>query len=193
MPSVNLAPGTQQIVAAQRRRRRLFLFTFLIIVAVGLAWGGLLFYRQSLNDQLTDEQDQLRKIQTEIARLSGNAERVELFEQRLGAVAGLLDQHVAWEPVFQGIERLLPPTVVLKSLDVDGNRGEVAISGITSDTDQVAGALASLLSDQNQTIFSNGQFSEVSRSVQTSAEGQEVVEYEFQINLSFDQGLLTKS
>lgn len=191
MPSVNLAPGTQQVVAAQRRRRRLFFLTFLIVLAVGMAWGGLVFYRENLSDQLADEQEQLRTIQTEIARLSGNAERVELFEQRLSAVAGLLDRHVDWEPVFQAIERLLPGTVVLKSLQVDSDQGQLSISGATTDTDQVAQALASLLSDQNQTIFSDGQFSQVGRTVLAEEGEQQVVEYDFQITLSFDESILT--
>lgn len=194
MPSVNLAPGTQHVVAAQRRRRRLFLLTFLILVVVGIAWGGLLFYRSRLTAELEAEQEKLRTINTEIARLSDNADRVQLFERRLGAISTLLDNHITWEPVFQTIEGLLPASVTLTSLDVNASQGELSIGGVTTDTDQVAQALASLLADQSQTIFSNGKFSKVARVGQTVGEGataQEIVQYQFQITLTFNPGILT--
>lgn len=195
MPSVNLAPGTQQIVAARRRRRRLLLLTALVLLAVGMAWGGLLWYEQSLNQDHAALQDRLRTVQTEIARLSTSAERVQLFENRLAVLGGLLNQHVRWEPLLQNIERLLPPSVTITALTIDATLGEVSLQGFTTDTDQVAQALASLLSDKTQTVFTDGTYSSIQQKVVAGAEegAPAQVQYEFGITLSFNPSILTNT
>lgn len=185
MPSVNLAPGTKQVVAAQRRRRRLFFVTALVLFAVAAVWGGLFFYGLQLSTRTEAVREEIRGVQAEIARLASDAERVQLFEDRLAAVSSLLNGHIEWETVLQGIERLLPTTVTLTDLQVNADSGGVVVSGRTTDIDQVSLALASFLADQSQTVFSGGELTSVQRKEVTGPEGSPpIVSYTFQILLS---------
>lgn len=194
MPSINLAPGTQQVAAAQKRRRRLYVLTTVILLATAGVWGGVLAYQQQLNNQADEVQQQLRNVQTETARLSDQASRVRVFESRLEALGGLLDNHKEWEPILQSIESLVPTSVVFTRFDANSREGELLLSGTTTDIDQVALALASFLErKENQSVFSSGVLSGIDRKEAVSPdEGvPPTVSYDFRIELTFQPSILT--
>jgi Tfp pilus assembly protein PilN len=191
MPSINLAPGAQQFIAARRGRRRLYLISIFILIIAGVVWAAVALYSGQLTRQAQAYNEQLRAIQTEIARLSDPAERVRRFEARLSVVGTLLDRHISWEPVFQSIERLLPATVTLTGITVTADRGEMILEGTTSDVDQVSQTLASFLAEDDQTVFSDGELLEVSRKT-TRTEDEEIIEYEFQLRLTFSSSSLRR-
>lgn len=190
MPSINLAPGTQQVVAAQRRRQRLFVLAGVLLLAVPFVWGGLFLYRQRLDQHMTALDDRLQTVEREISQNPESTQRIELFEQRLAALGGLLDQHISWEPVLQGIERLLPASVRLKTISAGSRTGKIVIEGTTADVDQISQALASLLSGA-QSVFSSGELKNVHRKTATTTDGQTQVSYEFQLLLAFNPSVLT--
>lgn len=193
MPSVNLAPSTQLAVAAGRRRRRLFLLSILIVLIVALVWGGLFFYQSTLDQNLQATQSQVRKVESEIARLASDADRVQSFESRLNAVSLLLNSHVNWDPVLQSVEQLLPQTVTLKAINVQEKTGKMTVEGVTSDVDQVSQSLASFLADKNNSVFTSGKLTSVLRKTSGTPDQGITVNYDFQIELAFSPSVLTSS
>ena len=191
MPGVNLAPGTQHIVAARKRRRRLFAVTWILIILLVVVWAGLFLYSQQLERQLVQTESRLQTVQTEIARLNNQAKRVEQFEAQLASLSALLNQHVVLEPVLQSIEGRLPPSLRLESLAIHARDGSVQIVGATSDIDQVAQAIASFNSGSLSDAFSNVEFGSVQRAEQAAGEDEQAeVNYGFTIDFSFDPSLV---
>ena len=194
MPSINLAPGTQQVAAAQKRRRRLFMLTTLILLITAAAWGGVLLYQQQLGQQADAVQQQLRNVQTETARLADQADRVRVFEGRLSALGLLLDNHIDWEPILRSVESLVPTTVAFTRLTTNSQNGQLSLAGTTSDIDQVALSLASFLENEaNQSVFSSGVLGGIDRKEVAAAEegAPATVSYDFQIELTFQPSILT--
>ncbi len=193
MPSVNLAPGTQYIIAAQRRRRRIYIWsTFLMIVLI-LVWAGLLIYVRQLDKQNRALEDQLRAVQLEIAKLDEGAERIALFEKRLASLDELLDVHVSWNVVLADLERLLPLGTVLTGFEISKETGKLSVQGLTANVDQVAETLASLVNaPAHAAVFSQGTLENVVREEQKQEEAQEaIVQYRFSMELSFNPSLLS--
>ncbi|MBI3250554.1 MAG: hypothetical protein HYZ61_01730 [Candidatus Andersenbacteria bacterium] len=190
MPSVNLAPGTQYAIAARHRRQRLFWLALVIFVILALIWVGMLLYRKQVEGELSDTRDQLSTVQSELARLNDEAQRVEAFEKQLSSLSQLMQEHVVWEPLFQGIERLLPAPVRLTNLEAKGETGELFLTGRTPDVDQLSQALASLETESSP--FDVGQLTQVTRVETPAGEGEPaLVDYVFEAELTFDRNLIT--
>lgn len=193
MPSINLAPGTQYIMQARKRRRRLLGISIVIVVIVAVVWIGLTFYRQRLETELADIDGQIRNVELEIARIEPNANRIVLFEERLKALDGLLNQHISWNIILQDIERLLPPNTALTTVEAEADTGEINIKGITQNIDQVAVTLASLLnSTDHQTVFISGNLNSINRNQVTAIEDEAPaqIEYTFTAELRFDPAII---
>lgn len=188
MAEINLAPGTEYLALATRRRRRIFGITAAIILLVAAVWGGLFLLQSSYQKQHQDLTQQLSSVEAEIMRLGEQAQRVKLFEERLSAVAGLIDTHVAWDPFLKELERILPPPATLTRLEVDVRGHTVELSGQTPDVDAVAVTLASLASTPARpTTFATAALDSVTRLEQTNPDGQLVgVRYEFTAHLTLD-------
>lgn len=192
MPSINLAPGTQYIVAARKRRKRMVLSSFVVLTITGIIWGGLFWYRGNLRAQQEEVDARIRTINMEIARLEESADRVVLFEDRLEALDTLLDRHVSLNPLLLGIEQLLPPEVVLDALNIDAEKGVVLASGSTGNMDKVAEVLASFQGGAN-TVFNQVDLGRVERIAQRDEDGVQTGEvYNFGMELTFDPSILTE-
>jgi Tfp pilus assembly protein PilN len=192
MATINLAPGTQFIVAARKRRRRLYLMSVAIAGVFALIWFGLYFYTRQLRENLEHANADLRGIQIEINKLEPDANRIFQFEQRLGALDSLLNVHISWEPLLQDLERLLPGDTVLTDLEVVNSSGNLKVQGTTSSIDQVAVTLASLIqSDNHRTAFLSGTLNSVLREEVAGGEEQPPsVRYLFSAELRFDPALV---
>lgn len=191
MPSINLAPGTQYIVAARKRRRNLFALSTAIVLVLVLVWTGLFVYKQQLEGTSEQLASRLRSIEIEIAKLETEAERILLFEKRLVALDTLLNNHTSWNDVFTEIERLMPADTVLTGFEVQGQSGEIRMSGRTGNIDQVAIALASLVnSEGHQSIFTKGAVGSVRRVETEQPDAPPVISYQFSGSLQFDPNIL---
>lgn len=144
MPQINLAPGTQYIVAAKRRRTMVYMASLVIIAAVLIAWGVVVIVEKTYENKLAAVKSDTVNVDTEIARLSTDVERVQSFEERLSALNGLLKSQVSWGVFLQNLEQYLPPQVILSELAiVDGGKQlEMQFSAPT--LDDAAQAVASL-------------------------------------------------
>jgi Tfp pilus assembly protein PilN len=187
MTTINLAPGTRYIAVARQQRRRLISIAISLAVILFLIWLTLFMYQRSLNNRQAAIEEQLRGAETEITKIEPDARRIIRFEQRLKILDSLLSTHITWNPLFQQLEKLLPPGTVLTSIQAGQETGRVTIQGATADIDQIAQTLASLLARENhQTIFTKGLLGNVDRQEQRTSDGQVTgAHYNFTADLSF--------
>ncbi len=186
MPSINLAPGTQYIIAARKRRIRLYAIAIVLVIFFGLAWGSLYSYQQSLIKMDDDKQAQIKIADAQIQTLRADAVRVALFEKRLVEVKTLLDTHVRWASVFADLERLLPTDTVLTNFDAASNASTITVQGVTSQIDQVSLAIASLTAtDAHPSVFQSGTVNSIQRQEQKNGDQTSVL-YIFTITLTFE-------
>jgi Tfp pilus assembly protein PilN len=191
--TINLAPGTQHIVALRARRQRLFMAAALIALAAVVIWGGLYVYQRQLLSSEKEITARVQSVQAEIANLDSDAQRIILFEERLRDLGALLDGHISWNPILADIERLLPPTTTITSMQMDIDSNSIALIGSTPDMDQVALTLASLgNSPGHKTAFTEATINGVSRQEEGSTvEGTLTpLKYNFDAKLTFDPAIL---
>lgn len=192
MAEINLAPGSEYLGLVRKQRRRAYSLAIVIALALALGWGGLFVWQQQLIQDKRSLERRLAAIEAEITRLGDQAARVTLFEKRLIATDRLLNQHIAWDPLLQDIERLLPPPVVVNHFKVILRDGTVELAGETPDSDVIAQTLASLTSQNTRpTIFTSGILQSISRLQQLNPAGEVVsATYKFTADLTFDPSKL---
>lgn len=190
MPSINLAPGTEYIIAARRRRQRLYVISFVIIAIFAIGYGVLFFVNQSLTSQNEALKGNIQTVDAQIQQSQSDAVRVSLFEKRLTETKTLLDGHVKWGQVFADVERLLPANTSLTGIDAGTDSSTVTIQGFTPDMDSIAQTVASLSAGQNHiSIFSNGAVKAINRVDQKNGD-KTVTGYTFTITLTIDPSRL---
>ena len=190
--SINLAPGTQQIVELRRRRQRLFVISAVVAGITAVAWGILFLYHRQLVSQEKTIQEHIDTVQRKISSLDTDAQRIIAFEERLNDLGALLDAHVSWDPLLADFERLLPPATVITSLDASIENKKIALTGVTPDVDQVALTLASLQnSPGHKTVFTNVAVSAINRNDTKAADGSvAATNYGFTAELQFEPNTL---
>ncbi len=190
--SINLAPGTQYIVASQKRRQRLYFLSAVIAILAIVVWAALGIYKWQAGNKLAEASTNLQTVEGEISKLDTDAKRIVLFEQRLKNLDQLLDGHISWNPLLAEIERLLPPTTVVTALSVDSSQSTMTLSGFTPDVDQVAQTLASLTNaSDHKTLFSGASINTITRQEQKNPDGTAgPVRYQFGAELTFDPSVL---
>jgi Tfp pilus assembly protein PilN len=178
MAQINLAPEAQFVAAARRRRAVLYGLTAAIAIVVALAWMVGIGLQQRVQAQLTKVTEQAAKLNTEIARLGNEADRVESFEARLGVLDTLLDNHVKWTPLLQEFERLLPSVVVLTEMTLIREGTIISLSGRSPNLGEVANLMASLkTSAEHQTIFTEATLLNAEREERRDVNGSVVEVY----------------
>ncbi len=190
--TINLAPGTQHIVALRARRQKLFIAAAILALATFLIWGGLYIYERQLKSREQQLTERIQNVNAEIANLDTDAQRIILFERRLQDLGGLLDAHISWNPVLADLERLLPSTTSLINLRADVESNSIVFNGVTPDIDQVAVTLASLTNTpSHKTVFTDARVTSINRSETKNADGTVAsVEYQFDAEISFDPSIL---
>ena len=190
MPSINLAPGTQYVVAARKRRVRVFAIAGIVAIIFIVIAVGLFAYNQQISSSQATLNDQVRSVELNIAAIGEDTKRVELFENRLKDLDDLLDKHISLEPLFQDIERLLPAGTTLTTLEIDVENATVHMQGTTTDVDQVAQAIASLVdAETHKTVFTRSTFKSIQRNEITNEEAVSI-QYTFGLVLTFNPSIL---
>lgn len=188
MAEINLAPGTEYVALARKRRQRVYGIAVVLLIAIGVVWGGLFLVQQRLEQNKREVQSGLAGVEAEITRLGDEARRVELFADRLEGLAVLLDKHITWDPFLADLERLLPPPVVMDLVQVDVSQGNVSIQGTTPDVEQVAQTLASLVSGPGRlTLFPDAKLNGIVREEIVNEVGETVAAtYNFAAELTLE-------
>ncbi|MEX2055018.1 MAG: hypothetical protein WD972_02450 [Candidatus Andersenbacteria bacterium] len=194
MATINLAPGTQYLTALRRRRRWLFILSTVITIVVMLVGVGLWLYSERTERAITVVQEELRGVETQIAAMGPEVDRINLFEQRLAVLDTLLQNHISWSPFFTDLERLLPAPTVLNELQVDIALQSATIVATTPTIDEVAQTLASLTSSPTRpTIFQATNLNNIKRVESAIPDAPVSVVYSFNAKLPFRAELLKTS
>lgn len=186
--TVNLVPGREHALAAQKRRRVLTAVAVVIALMTLVIWLIIFAVNSSALAAQKEAEDHLDSVKNEIEKLAEAARRVELFENRLASLNSLLDTHIQWDPLLLEIERLLPPPIQITDLEVKSEDGTLLLGGIAPDLDQLAQGLASLEnSDNHSTLLSQARLETSFRETQTG-ENNEVVgqHYVFRVEYKFN-------
>ncbi len=192
MATINLAPGTQYLATQRRRRTMLFGLSAGIVVTVGAVWIILFLLVQQQRDALAAAEQELAAAERKIAEAGPDVERITFFEDRLQAVDQLISSHVAITPLFKELERLMPTTTALTHVDMDTERGNIDVTGVTPTMDEIAQALASLSTSVGRaTLFPSAELSGVTRVEKKTEDGLgTITEYQFTAKLPFNKSAL---
>lgn len=191
MATINLAPGSQFVAIVRRRRRQLYLLTAVVAVVIVVAWAGLTFARSRADRELATTTEELRALEVKIAELEPAARRIRLFEERLQALAALLDNHVSWQILFEQLEALLPAPAVVQQLEFNLEQGSVNLIGRTPHIDAVVQSVANLTSAEGHpTLFTDVALENITRREPTGEGGDQAVQYEFAVTLTFNPSAL---
>ena len=160
---------------------------FLLLLLVGVIWGGLLAWENNVTQELEGHTVALQKLEAEITRAGDTVQRIESFESRLEALDRLLDERIQWAPVFAEIERLLPATTRISHLGFGSDLNELTVIGSAPTVDDVAETLASLRdAPARETLFEDIEVGAVRRKeqgIESSAESLPP-RYEFEIKFA---------
>lgn len=191
MATINLAPGTQYLAGIRRRRQSLFMLAGGVALATVVVWAGLFVWQQRAQQQFTEVQASVASIERRIVEAGPDVQRITLFEQRLGALENLLENHLSYGPILRELERLLPGPTVLQEISIDADLGSVTLIGVTPNVDEVAQTLASLSSDTGHpTLFKRVELGTVTRNEVSAPDGVVTTSYGFQANLEFRPDVL---
>src|SRR3989344_4287266 len=149
MAQINLAPGSQYLIAVRRRRRMIYgtaAVIALVVIIVGAVLSVMVSRAEAEEQAL---QQQVQSVETQIAQASEKVKRIQLFEQRLTTLSQLMQNHRTWTRYAEELERLLPPETILTDIQGDYENGTIQLTGSTPNIDSAAIALASL---KNQPI-----------------------------------------
>lgn len=190
MTQINLAPGTQYIAYARRRRRLLYSTAALICLVLLVVWivvARLQASSEQRHDTLTTS---LQSVEGDIARAAEAVRRIEQFENRLAAMEVLLANHTTWTPVLGELERLLPVGTAIEQLVIERETGELKLTGVTPNFDEVAQTFASFMSSANRpTLFADGNISLIERVIiQTTETVTGSTSYRFVMSVSLGAG-----
>lgn len=190
MPSINLAPGTEFIIAARKRRQRLYAISAGVFFVAVAAYAVLFFMQQSLTNQNEQIQANIQQVDAQIQQSKDDATRVSLFEKRLVETKTLLDNHVVWDRIFADVERLMPPNTTLTGFDAGTDASVITVQGTTPDVDSIAQALASLSAGPNhQSVFTSGAIKAISKQDKKNGD-QSITSYTFTLTLTIDSSML---
>lgn len=146
MPQINLAPESQYLLAIRRRQNRIYYIALFIIVLFLITWAGFVFTENSYQNNLSQAQDDLAAVNTQLAAMGEKASRVSSFEHRTRVLGELLNRRVSWAPVYNELEKLLPAPAILTHMEVDITSSEIKFSGFAPTLDDIAQTLASISS-----------------------------------------------
>jgi len=132
---------TEDIMNREKPREKLtqlILITVGAIVVVGLVFGGLVYAQKSVTTKITETQDKLAAVQSEIDGLQTKKNTIEETVQKISAIKGLIDRHIRWTHFFSLIEKYTLPTVSYGTQFQGDINGGLILSGHTSSYEELA-------------------------------------------------------
>lgn len=192
MAAVNLAPTNPYEALARRRRRTVLSATAILIVLLLAVWGGIFIWQTSVNTRLTNTQQRLSAVETEIANLQVVADRIVLFEKRLTDLNALLSRHILPNRLLLEVERTLPAGTVLTALSSNLTEGALQMTGRAASVDEIAQTIASLKNRADRPTFfvTTDLLSANRREEGATATTPGAVFYTFDSRLTFDPAKL---
>lgn len=134
MFDVNLVPDElAQKKRSMNRLTMLGLVAVISIAAVGLSYGILAFYKQSITTRAIDIDKQIQVSKQQISKLSSVQNDALVLKARTDQINELLASHIAWEKLFTLLEKYTLINVQFLKMSVDAN-GILTLDGQAIDT-----------------------------------------------------------
>lgn len=186
MATINLAPGSQYAAAARQRQQILLVTSFGLVVVTAAIGAMIWFVDLQTKRQLALVEQQLKNINIQIDEREPDVTRIVEFENKIESLKQILSDHVIWTPILIELERLIPITTSLTSINLNEDSNILQLSGRTRNLDQVAEFLSSLTSSESRsTVFIDHDLSGVNRVVEDLADSAEIDEPEYEFTVNF--------
>lgn len=152
---IQLLPDTKRKIEYNAPgRNRLLILSFLFAGLLALVYGGLLFYKGYIKDDLDGINDQL--VTLERSRDKNYEDRLINLKKNLAVVMPLLKNHIFWSSGLVKIQNLIVPQVQFDSLSVSLEKKEYSFKAFASSYADVAKQIAAFNADSNVTDLTIG-------------------------------------
>lgn len=137
----------QKVSLTIRPKSRAVLYSSLVLVFIVLIWGALMFYKQSLMNQIKTTDSKIAAIQA--ARNYDNEEVILTLDHQLSVFNNLYGSHVYWTQGLSELFKLIKPEVRLNSLSGEVTKGAFAFGAVAPSYTVLAQQLHVFLNDKD--------------------------------------------
>lgn len=136
--------------------------SFLLLVMVGLASGGLFLYKNYLIKQESILSSSLERVKETFEK--NTLDELELYDKRVSAAKSVLDKHIIFSPMFALLGTITIPSVQYTNFAQDSNSQgfSVKLSGTSSDYKSIA-LQADAFNSAKGRLFKNVVFSNINK------------------------------
>lgn len=136
--------------------------SFIILIVVGLASGGLFLYKNYLIKQESVLSSSLERVKETFEK--NTLDELELYDKRVSAAKSVLDKHIVFSPMFALLGAITIPSVQYTNFTEDNNSQgfSVKLSGTSSDYKSIA-LQADAFNSAKGRLFKNVVFSNINK------------------------------
>lgn len=139
--SYNVNLLSEDLVTTINPRQRLIqlgLVAIGAIVLLGLVYGGLSYYDQTVRKQIKTTQQELTDVQRQITALRTEQQVIASSTKKLEAIRSLIEHHTRWANFFRLLEKYTLPTVTYGTSFSATQTGVITLSAKTNSYDEIA-------------------------------------------------------
>lgn len=136
--------------------------SFVLLVIIGLASGGLFLYKNYLIKQESILSSSLERVKETFEQ--NTLDELELYDKRVSASKSVLDKHIVFSPMFALLGTITIPSVQYTNFTEDSNSQgfSVKLSGTSSDYKSIA-LQADAFNSAKGRLFKNVVFSNINK------------------------------
>jgi len=139
--SYNVNLLSEDLISTVNPKKRGIMLGVVAIIAaavVGLGYGGILAYQNSIKAKITTTQSALTTANAEISGLSKDQLLAAATVQKVNAIHSLVDRHTRWTKFFSLLEKYTLPTITYGSSFSGDLNGTLTLTGTTTSYEEVA-------------------------------------------------------
>lgn len=136
--------------------------SFVLLIVVGLASGGLFLYKNYLIKQESVLSSSLERVKETFEQ--NTLDELELYDKRVSAAKSVLDKHIIFSPMFALLGAITIPSVQYTNFSQDSNSQgfSVKLSGTSTDYKSIA-LQADAFNSAKGRLFKNVVFSNINK------------------------------
>lgn len=179
MPEINLAPAGIKGSNSLGKKYNLIALIFSTVIVAVSAIFFIIFFSKKLEAKKNYDKakSENNSIMNEIAKM--DPEGIKAFQNKVGLLAGLLDNHAYWSNLFSVLEDRTVKTVWYNSLSAETSSGAISLEAQAKNLD---GAARQIVSFENEDKFSSVDLMDIG----ASSEGT----IDFSVDIKVSDGLI---
>lgn len=183
--STNLIKGESTLTYHWDKKLFILLINvFLVIVVIGLAYGGLLYWEKvgkTANAQLDLRANDLK---ARIEGLKKEAKEINVFNKKIALAENLLDKHVYWNNLFEFLESNILSDVYLENTFSGGLDGEYVFRAYTKDLKTMLDQVNYLRQEEKKDIILSVEMAKITTNDGTGNKEVQIIDEKYKV--SFD-------